>query len=79
MPLRGAKLALGQKPLVASSVLLVNDEAEKSRRRPASNVSPVMMGRAAAKRAVRKGKTDMAKAKLYSRWVSGSRFFFLFL
>jgi hypothetical protein len=70
LPLRGAKLALTQKPLVASSLVLVNEQedTEKARRRSASHVSPVMMGRAAAKRAVRKGKTDMAKAKLYSRY-----------
>ena len=29
-----------------------------------------MMGRAAAVRANKKGKTDAAKAKLYSRWTS---------
>jgi len=36
--------------------------------RKAAPISPVMMGRAAAVRANKKGKTDAAKAKLYSRY-----------
>uniref|UniRef100_A0A6T8GU84 Uncharacterized protein n=1 Tax=Hemiselmis andersenii TaxID=464988 RepID=A0A6T8GU84_HEMAN len=45
-----------------------NEVVGRRGRGSATHVSPVMMGRAAAKRAVTKGKTDLAKTKLNSRY-----------
>ena len=50
------------------AVAAKDEEMVAAARGRSTYASPVMMGRAAAKRAVTKGKTDMAKTKLNSRW-----------